>query len=296
MPVKGAETPKVCIVGAGATAAFIYQACKAARIRNPHIYTDKIQKPGVGAFYFHWLPEAIQPEKATKIGYVRLGDEAGYIEKQWPHLAKVWAHENWETSFPEETKSIKRGYDAHVVWDQMWDGARIDVVPGNIDDSDLKDYATVYDLVFHTFPTQKSMTRRKGQVRFLIRTFPVNKDFKVGVGLKKLVGKRKHWIIYSGRPEDEWVRMSYVFGVLAWEYSHIITLKDIEYKQRPNYIECTDLLPGTRPYRKRLASNIISLGRLAMWDRSYLSHRAYQDTLDILKQWNQEKTGWVAEP
>jgi len=272
----------VCIIGAGATGAYAYQACLDLGAKVD-ILTEKMSAPPPGAFYLHWLPANLKPRFAPeKVLYVGLGTKVNYLKRQWPELTEFHNStvEGMTTSFPSSPR-WEYGWDARAVWEGLWDGANITLAAGRYSDQDIKDLAKTYDLVFHTFPSQESAAT---QPKLVMVPIQVYKEMAMGQSVKKLVGDFQHFIIYNGLPPKEghpWVRLSQIWGRVSAEHSHTSALAkggdDIEL--RP------DLVPGTHPWKKLIGKNILPIGRYATWERSYLSHMAFFDVWNTINEW-----------
>lgn len=265
------SSPRVAILGSGASGAFAYQACKYCNI-EPEIFTAQMGKPSAGAFYFHWLPPAVEELAHPKdILWTSVGTEEVYLAKQWG------SHAPDSSSFPAQPR-VEIGYDPQEVWEILWKDANIDLVAGSFSDTDILDFSKYYDLVFHTFPSQESLRDQLPPV-----TIPIEKLSRSFKAKKELVGDYENYIIYGGSAKLDWVRLSSLFGNVFMEYnSHHPFAKggdNIELRR--------DMHPDTQPWKKLIWKNIVPLGRLAKWNRSELSHQAFWDTYWCINVWAQ---------
>lgn len=139
---------KVCILGAGSVAAFIYAACKSYDI-NPDIYTKGTVRIPNGAFWYHWVPNYVDLEPET-IRIYSVGDELGYVRKQWGDTVKVNPN---SSSFPRSPKIVK-GWNPSQAYPMIMRECNIIYTGMDQDDEYSRLKSEEYDLVFQTYPTR----------------------------------------------------------------------------------------------------------------------------------------------
>jgi hypothetical protein len=176
----------------------------------------------------------------------------------------------------------RQGWNSRIAVELLLGDADINKVGYKLSDSDIKDMAVHYDLVFHTFPSQLSLAHQPVPVSIPIVKYP-HKEFALGGNLLKMARGFDNFILYNGKDDPDWVRMSCLFGVVSWEYSYIHPLAREKSTDDFPIIRYTEPIPGTKPFTKLIAKNIIPIGRMAKWDRKYLSHHTYKDTRLVLK-------------
>lgn len=257
---------KVLILGAGASAAYCYRACRDNGIR-PHVMADSISFNPAGAFFLHWIPPSIQLAPIS-ITYLRVGTEEVYWRKQW-QLDYVPN----STSFPVADEQTVLGWDGRKGIEAMFDGVSIDKI-GKLSDSDVRDISRHFDIVFQTFPTQKSLSKQPPMADiYIARCTDTN------ASLPDWLNKYNNFILYNGEPYPVWVRLTRISGSISYEYSHEAPqLLEDDFK----IIRYKEPVPGTEPWDEPPTKNVKLIGRLARWDRKYLSHHAYYDTVRAL--------------
>lgn len=268
--------PSVAIIGSGAAGAFAYKACREYGCRNIEVYTDRLGKPSSGAFYFHWVPESISEKyEPDDITYVGLGTPDGYAKNQWPGI-ELGA--GFVSSFPNSIM-ITHGWNASNVWDELWKGAKIEIIADKLSDTDLKDMSKLHDVVLVTFPTQESMLEM-GDYLVRIPVHAVNNPTASLLPMD-LFSKHDNIIIYNGSASFQWVRCNKLWGKMSLEYSYVHSTDG------EGWFYQQDILPMAIPWKKMIARNVMPIGRFARWDRHYLSHQTYEDTRDVLLAWDE---------
>jgi hypothetical protein len=193
-----------------------------------------------------------------------MGDEKYYIERQWGDLKSFVP----DSSFPKQS-----------VWEYGYDPSKVmeDLVPADCDvqvmsyplsDTDIKDLAPSYDLVFQTFATKESKEHQPPLVQFMVAAKLGNSD------------PSKNFVVYNGDKDDNIiVREAQLFGNHFLEFPKGINQEQIlshwpmdmtGYKVSM----LKDLDPRTKPWQQP-KGNIRLIGRWAQWDRKILSHHAY---------------------
>ena len=273
--------PSIAIIGSGAAAAFAHRACKDYGCTKVDVYTDRMGKPSPGAFFFHWLPNDLRLKfEPENVHYMGMGTAERYWLNQWPDIAY---EAMGPTSFPVKTYA-QSGWDGHTVWDALWDNAKITIMAERFSDSDLREMAKFHDIVLLTFPTQESLKEQGWcQVQIPIESVQTVTMQIPPSSMLTLTQQYDNFILYNGGEMFQWVRMSRLWGRTSFEYAHNSTYGqgDVSMTHHP------DLLPSTPVWSKVPAKNFMLVGRFARWDRKYLSHQSYPDTIGALEHWDQ---------
>ncbi len=277
----------VLILGSGAAAAFAYVAARDWGGTKINILTNRHGRPSAGAFYFHWLPDSIIEQKIKRteketvtqtsiepedIYVTSYGTKKGYLKKQW-------GEKKYKTSFPKKD-FVTEGYDPVKAWDLLWREANVDILVGNLSRADIKDMGSSVDFVFQTFPMFETTQARPKTVDFL--TLYKKSPKGPGDDWAWALEYAPNFIIYNGEPDTPWVRCSYLFGHLFYEYP---AGAEIEVPQGWQKRLQPDMHPKTKPWKKAPypeVPNIHLVGRYAQWNRKMLSHDSYWRTFGIL--------------
>lgn len=276
--------PKVAILGTGISSAYAYRACFDYKLKRVDVFNFESGKPGIGAFYLHWVPEDIQLKvPAQKVAYLGIGTAKVYMERQWPQLKHNTAlRRNTKTSFPSKGLILEEGWNAKEVWELLWIRANIDTVAFKLSDADIKDLARTYDIVFQSFPSQAALSTQPVNALIPIEVFPKGANI-LNDKLAGMVEDCPNVIIYNGKEDSSrWVRASMMFGATSIEYPYTMKEEDIHLKKGGQLKVIQDIFPGVRPYRERIVPNVIPIGRFATYKRSYLSHDAYKQVWDAI--------------
>jgi hypothetical protein len=249
---------KVAILGTGPGAMFSIMACNDLGIEPYTADMSKVKAPA-GAFYYHWIPERYRSLcKVYPIQYKYLGDEAGYIHKQWGDWISTGSsfggyklHEGFS---PAE---VHRAFlaDAEYIPQDF---------PKDILDNYVLRVCRDYDIVFCTF----MLDRVKKLVNPIFR--PVETEFISDASPNK--------ITYNGSSDTKWIRQSALFGMLYTEYPRFVDLPG-----KPGKLSTImDLHPSARFPKLELPRNLHMVGRFAQVDRRLLAHCAYNRVKEIL--------------
>ncbi len=273
--------PSVAIVGSGAAGAYAYRACVEYGCKKVEVFTDKMGTPSPGAFYFHWIPDDLAVRfEPDEILYMGIGTQDKYLERQWPG---VKLEPGYASSFPAKP-FVGVGWDAGLIWDELWKNAPISLVAGKFSDTDLKDMSKYHDLIFLTFPTQESIQAQgKYLVQIPVQLVGKQTTFQLPSKALFMLNKYNNFIMYNGTEVFPWVRVNHLWGHASFEYSYTSIMDDEDGK----VIMQQDLMPGTPVWKKTLAKNIVPVGRFARWDRKYLSHQSYSDAKTVLVRWDE---------
>jgi len=260
---------KVAILGTGPSAAYVVAACNKFEVEHKVISNAFPPKTYSGAFWPRLNPTNLTlPMKQVYIYSV--GTAEGYLRKQWgDDFRKEWLD---TCSFPTESKS-ELAYDPYSLFQILWKDVNISLVH-DLSDREIRKLAMKYDIVFMTFPTEKSKRSQKDYIiQYPITSFPMNNS------------ETYQYCVYSGRDAENAVRMSNLFGFLHTEYSkdHIVNA-DLLDGGTVQWVR--DTYPDTPEWDAFdvPADNVVLVGRWAQWKRKVLAHNAYETTMAVLKE------------
>lgn len=265
-----AEKRKVAIIGLGPTGAF---AARAAYDLNCEvdIYTveSKFTTPP-GAFWLHWVPEDVTHQvSATQIYIQGKGTAKQYIKRQWGDLAP-----GVTSSFPEKPV-WETGYNPELVLKHLVPAQCEEIrLPYALSDADIHDLSIKYDFVFQTFPTRESKQEQPALLPFVAAARFNAEDLNLS------------WVVYNGSNTGVVVREAVLFGHHFLEFPKNMT--ELEVRGAVDLagwqvVTLKDLHPHTKPWSQDPKSKIKLVGRLAMWDRKFLSHDAYAYVQKVLR-------------
>ena len=259
---------RVAILGTGPSAAYAIKACDACKVDSEVISSTSPPIFYPGAFW----PRSNPLEKDMPLYNVYIssvGTAEKYLEKQWGEIQPEWLE---ETSFPKES-TIELALNPYELFGEIWEYRNI-YLSGPLSDDRIALMASEYDVIFMTFPTQKSTKLREDNlVKFPIVSYKSNETH---------LGR---YCIYDGESHDNMVRMSSLFGFIHCEYGK-------DYIPRVELIEsgkvtwARDLAPDTPEWdpEDTPAENVHLIGRHAQWSRKKLAHHAFDDVIAILEK------------
>ena len=266
---------RVAILGAGATAAYIYAACARYKLAKIEIdvITKEIPKSPAGAIWFRNIPNDIKSKAvAYTIQFVYLGNSETYLKRQWGSIDL----KDYTTSFGAHVDKLSsKGYKPEDVLPLLWNDANIHIKHHKISDEEIVAMASSYDIVFATFPLLLSVA--KLSARHLVR---------IPIIRAKADSNSSNFVIYNGTTIGSMVRISQIYGEIFVEYPshHVMNYNAVgEHNQMRTAYDIhpaieVPRLPGWIP------DNVVFLGRYAEFKRHKLAHESYIETINILNE------------
>jgi len=264
------DKKKIAIIGLGLTGSF---AARAAHDMGCEvdIYTveSSVSYPP-GAVWMHWIPDDVtRMVPATQIYIQGKGTAKEYIKRQWGELAP-----GVTSSFPV-SPVWEQGYNPELVMKYLVPAACEEIrLPYPLSDADIRDLSIKYDFVFQTFPTRESKLEQPALLPFVAAARFGDED------------PSKNWVVYNGTPQGYIVREAVLFGNHFLEFPKNVSLDEIKSAidlAGWQTVELRDLDPRTTAMQSEPKSRIKLVGRLAMWDRKFLSHDAYDYVQKVLR-------------
>lgn len=256
---------KVAILGTGPSAAYAALACDSYEVES-HIISK--QSPSIfypGAFWPRSNPTEMELPLST-IYISKVGTAENYLRKQWGEVRPYWLD---ETSFPSES-SFEYGFNPYEFFGAIWKDRDIHLSQELTDDA-VSAISDEYDLVFMTFPTEKSKKALDSNlIKYPIVSYKSN-----------LIGNS--YCVYDGETHDKIVRISNLFGFVHNEYGkNYIPSMELVGSGQITWVR--DMPPDTPEWdpEDTPADNVYLLGRFAQWSRKVLSHNAFENVTDIL--------------
>lgn len=274
---------KIAILGGGTTAAYVYAACSRFEEEtgevNIEVITSAVIEPTSGAFWLREIPDDLKSDFRDELIHLFcMGDKENYLRRQWGKSFNLDVFSS--SSFDKYDYSpTVFGYNPAKIIPELWKGADIRFTGRDMLDGDIMHLARSYDVVFCTFPTQRSSKymRESGalvKIPVLLLQAEYNHE------------KRKNIVLYNGTPLGAMVRVSQLFGSFAMEYSydHIVNMD--AYPDKVRLRRLLDIKPDAPKWDpdETPANNVFLLGRYAEWNRTRLSHEVYDLTQNILRE------------
>lgn len=261
---------KVAIVGLGPTGSFAARAAYDMGC-EVDIYVVGQGTTPPGAFWLHWIPDTLPNETSPTQIYVEgKGNAKAYVKRQWGELAP-----GVTSSFPDKPV-WEQGYDPQVYLKQLVPAACEEIhLPYQLSDGDVKDLSVKYDHVFQTFPTKESKMEQPGLLPFVAAA-------RIGEA-----DNTPNWVLYNGTNTGIVVREAVLFGSHFLEFPKNMSLDEVAGQYDLDgwqTVVLKDLQPTTKPWAQDPKSKVHLVGRMAMWDRKFLSHDAYAYVQKILKE------------
>jgi hypothetical protein len=207
---------------------------------------------------------------ATQIYIQGQGTARQYIKRQWGALS-----DNVTSSFPEQPV-WELGYDPTLVLKYLVPPACEEIrLPYALSDADIADLSGKYDLVFQTFPTRESKTQQPPLLSFVAAARFGDEE------------PDKNWVVYNGTNKSLIVREAVLFGNHFIEYPKNVSVTEVKESSDLSgwqTVVLQDLDPRCKSWVQDRKSKIRLVGRLAMWDRTFLSHDAYAYVQKCIKE------------
>lgn len=260
-----ADKLKVAVIGLGPTGAFAARAASDLGCEvDIYVAGSGGSSTPPGAFWLHWIPDGVVSQGFIyeDIWVEGKGTPKAYIERQWGKQLAAGV----TSSFPVRPV-WERGYNPQTVLEKLIPRACEEIrVPYPLSGADIRDLSVKYDLVFQTFPTKESFEHQPALLPFVAAARFGSED------------PSTNWVVYNGTPNGLVVREAVLFGNHFLEFPKGLAISEITAEQDMEgwqTLVLKDLHPHTKPWSQDPASKVKLVGRLAMWDRKFLSHDAY---------------------
>ena len=266
------DKKKIAIIGLGPTGSFAARAAYDLSC-EVDIYTVESSAPTPpGAFWCHWIPaDVTRMVPATQIYIQGRGTAQEYIKRQWGKLS-----DNVTSCSFRMLPVWEQGYDPTLVMKYLVPAACEEIrLPYALSDADIADLSGKYDLVFQTFPTRESKAEQPPLLPF------------VAAARFGDEAPDKNWVVYNGIHTGLVVREAVLFGNHFLEFPKNVSLQEVRESMDLSgwqLVELRDLDPRCKSWIQDRKSKIQLVGRLAMWDRKFLSHDAYTYAQKCIKE------------
>lgn len=282
----GVQKPKrYLILGCGPAALIAARTLEQNGVDTDHIrILSKVKEPSEisGAQFLH-RPIYGEEKPDAVISVVRLGLASGYARK-------VYGDERMPTSFTSGEVEMD-AWSLIKAYERLWEDFSPGIEVMDVDAAAFKELAESeeYDEIISTIPPQSycdNPVHDFKSVPILLSSSPLD-DLSA-----------ENVIMYSGRPEDEWYRLSNLFGEQGIEFGNegkplgsdnvreitraddvmglLWAREDIRIGMKPLGTTCDC---GFNPEGK---PNLLRVGRFGMWDRGRLLHQVPSQVATLL--------------
>lgn len=259
---------KVAVFGCG-PAGLLAAHAATERECEVNIYSKKVPSKIGGAQYLHCPIPGITGEDAeATLSYAKIGTEAGYQMKVYGQRALQTSWSAYEGEQPAWPMNDAYRRLVNLYWEQVVD---TDLRPGTVEW-----FLEHYDLVLSSVPAPGLCTEEPYGASSL-HQFDAQPVTLVPTECFNI----ENTILYSGRPQDSWYRISRIFGHEWCEYAgqHTNRIgmnvpKKAVFGLKPIYTDCDCHL---------LSSKFFRVGRFGKWSKRELVSDAYKDAVAIIE-------------
>lgn len=247
---------KVTVLGCG-PAGLLAAHAFASEGWNVKILSKKQPSRIGGAQYLHrFIPGLTNEEPDGEVTYLKVGTRDGYAEKVY---GSAGANVSWDLydDGQYDIWSLRRLYD------HLWTQFEPFIEHAALD-PDVVRLVSEEGLVVSSIPAKALCT---GSHTFKYQPVWIIQQQR-GIG-----GIPENLIVYNGLPETQHYRYSRIFGVEGWEFSNPSAS---EYDKAVNVKKPISTDCNCQP-------SIIRVGRYGKWEKSQLTHHAYEEALEVAR-------------
>lgn len=256
----------LAILGCGpagllAAHAAVRQGCR------PTIFSVKKKSPHGGAQYLHKpIPGMTDHDPDMILRYVKVGTAEGYA-------AKVYGDPTVPVSWDRFQEGQVPAWDMGKVYDQLWDEYENFIIDRHLDPMQAEQIMAGFGVVINTVPLHALCTFGSGH-EFRKQDILLSETAQV---------KMENVIVYNGQPSEAWYRTSNIGGTEWTEYA-VHNRGDAEYAPLTAVAGMHAEL-GYKPTGTdcNCHEGMHRLGRFGKWERTVLSHEAYDEAVEIVR-------------
>lgn len=265
----------IAIIGGGLAAVYSYWACiqKGYHPQDVAVFRSD-NGNSTGAVFMYTSPI---PFPSVQVTSILTGTCDMYGEKQWAMGKRLTsAHKRFnEGNTPVVVETL---LDPDNVLPVIWSLIPNVTKTAFFSVDRIGEMKKKYKAVICTFPNTSILKDRRND----IVNFPITTTNHVSVD---------YTVIYNGEPWIPWVRQTVKPSKIHTEYPYYMEFEDVRAYEASrgiwsgNVFTAKDLKPGTDPLfpDERREDNLLRVGRMATFDRGYLSHQALDDVKEFLE-------------
>lgn len=264
---------KVAVLGCGPAGLMAAHGAVMSLFEHPYredmhvrIFSRKRKSPLYGAQYLHAPIPAHTQALPVMVDYRLDGSADDYRQKVYGRM--------WDgTVSPEDLAEPHRAWDIRQTYDSLWESYRHIVEDTWIDPMTVRKIIDGgWDIVINSVP--------RDQLCFKGHAFGATEITAAGdapdLGIRIPYNCPDNTVICNGNDNPSWYRLSNVFGHKTVEWPSSIAKVPVTTAaavRKPTYTECDCW-----------ADKLHHVGRYGRWEKGVLSHTAYTDAYNIVKE------------
>lgn len=234
---------------------------------EPVIYSKKVKSKMFGAMYLHKPIYGINaPKSDFELTVIKAGTSREYAEK-------VYGDPDHPVSFDKYQSDQVPGWDLTETYRRLWDVYGDTVHDQNLDIDNIADISYHYAIVLSTIPAPLLCHE---QHSFQSQPIWVLHGIDHEAPLR-----HDDWMIYyMGDPSVDWYRYTQLGKYQAWEYAR-------NPSALPLRLSAFELSEGVKPISNDCDcpnENIHRLGRFGKWEKNVLTHHAFEEASQIVRE------------
>lgn len=230
---------------------------------DPFIASVKQKSKMFGAMYLHKGLYGINaPKPDFMIQVYKEGTSEGYAEK-------VYGDPEHPVSFDKYTTGQVQAWDLTETYDRLWEMYESKIIEMRLTPNVVRDICSEFAFVFSSI-SARTLCEEKHEFK--------SKQIWVLHG-ETSTPFDEYMMIYNGRPEQPWYRFSMIGKYKCWEFA-----KEQEESPYSSYLRWGT---GEKPISNNCdcgPDNLIKIGRFGKWQKDVLTHHAYRETWNVLKE------------
>lgn len=257
---------KVAILGCGPAGLMAAHAVDESG-NTPIIYSRKQKSPLYGAQYLHKPIPGITPrDEHVTIDYMMRGDVNAYRRKVYGQM--------WDgTVSPEDLEEQHEAWDIRATYDLLWDAYRDEIEDVDIDPAGVHFISSRSDigLTINTIPL--SAICHQGHTFRATEVIAAGDAPDLGINVGSIYHCPPDTVICNGEESPSWYRISRIFDHTTVEWPQFIKppIPTASKVLKPLGHNC-DCWP-----------NLACVGRYGAWEKGVLSHTAYEQTIERMR-------------
>jgi hypothetical protein len=243
-----------------------------------HIISKSAEKSTIGGAQFLHRPVIGESDPDAQLSICKLGDGVGYARKVYGEGAVATSFDRIGLAGGKNVSA----WSLQSAYEQLWDDYAPDIHELSVNAEGMEEILNSgeWDEIICTIPPTEYCNNNNHffkSVRILIGIDPID-EFPFD-----------NAILYSGREEDSWYRMSSIFSNQSIELGSAGNVLDYEglRKVAEKYI-FSKIVRGLKPIETNCdcgyghSTKLLRVGRFGMWDRQRLLHQVPAQVAEIL--------------